>query len=235
MPRQKKIAPLHRSPGTGRVYEMGPLRAIFKADGEETRGRYSISEWWLDPYTRGPGAHQHEEDDIFYVLEGTMSFFVGGEWIDAPKGSLVIAPGGTPHDFENRTADPAGALNFSVPGDFEREMAGIAEWFRARSAADARTANAPRESKPAKKTKGKTATTSPAKPSAQARTSGDDRWWSFIERSRKGTQAGEEQAERLVQLLSDDFPRTKSSLSIRSCKSAFAMHFGPIFGRSRIS
>jgi mannose-6-phosphate isomerase-like protein (cupin superfamily) len=123
---------------------MGPVHAVFKADGDETRGRYSISEWWLEPYTRGPGAHQHEEDDVFFVLEGTMSFFVGGKWVDAPKGSLVIAPGGTPHDFENRTAERAGALNVSVPGDFEPQMEGIAEWFRARSAADSRTANAPR-------------------------------------------------------------------------------------------
>lgn len=73
-----------------------------------------------------------------------MSFFVGGKWIDAPKGSLVIAPGGTPHDFENRTAKRAGALNVSVPGDFEPQMGSIAEWFRARPAADSRTANTPR-------------------------------------------------------------------------------------------
>jgi mannose-6-phosphate isomerase-like protein (cupin superfamily) len=126
---------------------MGPVHAVFKADGDETRGRYSISEWWLEPYTRGPGAHEHEEDDVFFVIEGTMSFFVGGAWFDAPKGSLVIAPGGTPHDFENRTAKRAGALNVSVPGDFEPYVQGadgIAAWFRARSAAASRTANAPR-------------------------------------------------------------------------------------------
>ena len=137
---------------------MGPVHAVFKADGDETRGRYSISEWWLEPYTRGPGAHSHEEDDVFFVIEGTMSFFVGGAWIDAPKGSLVIAPGGTAHDFENRTAEPAGALNLSVPGDFEPHMAGIAEWFRARSFAASRTANAPRPPKSAKSTKAAVAT-----------------------------------------------------------------------------
>lgn len=134
---------------------MGPLDAIFKADGDETRRRYSISEWWLDPYTRGPGPHKHHEDDVFFVLEGTMSFFVGGQWVDAPKGSLVIAPGGTPHDFENRTSKRAGALNVSVPGDFEPQMDGIAAWFRARTAAASRTANAPRAKMKAK-TKAKT-------------------------------------------------------------------------------
>jgi len=122
---------------------MGALRAVFKADGGETRGRYAISEWWLEPFTRGPGAHAHDEDDVFFVIEGTMSFFVGGTWMDAAKGSLVIAPGGTPHDFENRTGQRAGMLNLAVPGEFEPEMPAIAEWFRARSPADSRTENAP--------------------------------------------------------------------------------------------
>lgn len=40
---------------------MGSVHAIFKADGDETRGRYAISEWWLEPYTRGPGAHTHDD------------------------------------------------------------------------------------------------------------------------------------------------------------------------------
>lgn len=123
---------------------MGPLRAVFKADGKETLGRYAISEWWLEPYTRGPGAHQHEEDDVFFVLEGTLSFFVGDTWFDAPRGSLVIAPGGTPHDFENRTDERAGMLNFAVPGEFEPELPDIAEWFRARSPEASRTENAPK-------------------------------------------------------------------------------------------
>lgn len=140
MPRAKKRAPIVRKPGEGREYAMGPLSAVFKTD---VKG-YSISEWWLEPYTKGPGAHHHEEDDVFYVLEGTLSFFVGGRWIDAPKGSFVVAPGGTPHDFENRTGKRAGMLNVSVPGEFEPHMKGIAEWFRARSAAESRTANAPR-------------------------------------------------------------------------------------------
>jgi mannose-6-phosphate isomerase-like protein (cupin superfamily) len=150
MATKKKREPVVLSPGAGRAYAMGPVEAIFKADGDETRERYSISEWWLEPYTRGPGAHTHEEDDVFFVLEGTMSFFVGGAWIDAPKGSLVIAPGGTAHDFENRTGERAGALNVSVPGGFEPEMGGIAEWFRARSAAASRTENAPAASRRAR-------------------------------------------------------------------------------------
>jgi quercetin dioxygenase-like cupin family protein len=113
---------------------MGQLSAVFKADGEESQGRYSISEWWLDPHTAGPGPHQHPEDDVFYVLDGTLHFLLADRWVVAAKGAFVLAPGGVIHDFENRGDSPAGFLNISAPGNFEDNMPGIAEWFRNRSA-----------------------------------------------------------------------------------------------------
>src|SRR5262245_7270843 len=103
-------------PGEGRPYPMGRISAVFKADRDETQRQYAISEWWLEPHTQGPGAHSHPVDDIFYVIEGTMSFLIGDRWIDAAKGSFVLAPGGMTHDFQNRSANRAGVLNFSVPG-----------------------------------------------------------------------------------------------------------------------
>ena len=117
------------APGAGRLYSMGRISAIFKADGAETDARYSISEWWLEPHTTGPGAHAHSEDDIFYVLEGTMSILVDGQWRNATKGSFVLVPGGVTHDFENRGDTRAGVLNVSIPGAFEPHMPAIAEWF----------------------------------------------------------------------------------------------------------
>ena len=121
--------PLVLAPGEGRPYPMGRISALFKADGVETASRYSISEWWLEPHTKGPGPHAHDEDDVFFVIEGTMSFFMAGDWIDAPRGSFVLIPGGETHDFENRSSQRAGALNISVPGDFEEAMPDIAAWF----------------------------------------------------------------------------------------------------------
>lgn len=116
-------------PGEGRVYQMGGISAVFKADEGETANRYSISEWWLEPNTQGPGAHSHPEDDVFYVLEGVMSFLIDGEWIDCPPGSFVVAPGGATHDFENRGPVRAGVLNISAPGGFEQNMGMIVDWF----------------------------------------------------------------------------------------------------------
>lgn len=63
------------------------------------------------------------------MIEGTMSFLLGDRWIDAPRGSFVLAPGGMTHDFQNRSERRAGILNVSVPGDFEAGMPGIAQWF----------------------------------------------------------------------------------------------------------
>jgi mannose-6-phosphate isomerase-like protein (cupin superfamily) len=125
------------APGEGRSYPMGRISAVFKADGEETQHKYSISEWWLEPKTQGPGAHAHPEDDVFYVVEGTMSFLIGDRWIDAAKGSFVLAPGGVTHDFENRSSTRARVLNLSVPGNFEPHMPGIVEWFAANPPGDA--------------------------------------------------------------------------------------------------
>jgi mannose-6-phosphate isomerase-like protein (cupin superfamily) len=116
-------------PGEGRSYPMGRIAAVFKADGVETADRYAISEWWLEPHTQGPGAHAHPEDDVFYVIEGIMSFLVGDKWLDAPQGSFVLVPAGVRHDFENRSEARAGVLNLSIPGNFEQHMPSIVEWF----------------------------------------------------------------------------------------------------------
>jgi mannose-6-phosphate isomerase-like protein (cupin superfamily) len=131
--------PIVLAPDEGRQYPMGRIRAVFKADGSETAGAYSISEWWLEPNTTGPGAHAHAEDDVFFVLAGTMSFLLDGEWIDASRGSFVLVPGGMTHDFQNRSDAPAGVLNLSCPGNFEQHMPSIAAWFAEHPPGDAVT------------------------------------------------------------------------------------------------
>lgn len=110
----------------GRRYNMGRMLAIFRADGDETGGRYSISEWWLEPRTRGPGAHAHDDDHIFYVIEGALSLQVAGRWLALEKGGCAVIPGGTPHDFANRGENRAGFVSLNMPGGFEHKMPGIA-------------------------------------------------------------------------------------------------------------
>ena len=116
--------------GQGRIYDCGKMTAIFKADEKETAEKYSVSEWWLEPNSDGPGAHQHEDhDEVFYVLEGTTAFLVGNKWVDADKGTFIRIPAKTIHDFANRTDKKTGVLNFFIPGGFERNMPAIVKWF----------------------------------------------------------------------------------------------------------
>lgn len=117
-------------PGEGRTYNCGTMTAIFKADENETDEKYSASEWWLEPNSDGPGAHQHEgNDEVFYVLEGTASFLIGDKWINAEKGTFIRIPARTVHDFKNQTDQKVGVLNFFIPGGFERNMPAIVKWF----------------------------------------------------------------------------------------------------------
>jgi mannose-6-phosphate isomerase-like protein (cupin superfamily) len=123
--------PVIRLPGEGREYRMPVMRAVFQADGEETGDAYTVSEWWLEPKSDGPGAHSHEaNDEIFRIVEGTMSVLVGDKWIDAPAGSTIIFPAGTTHDFANRTDAPAALFNVFIPGGFETNMPEIMKWYK---------------------------------------------------------------------------------------------------------
>jgi mannose-6-phosphate isomerase-like protein (cupin superfamily) len=108
-------------PGEGRAYAIGAMRGVFKADHED----YCASEWSVEPGGGGPGPHSHPEQvELFLVTEGTMSFLVGDEWLDAPAGTFLRVPAGVTHDFANRTAAPARAYNVFVPGrHFERQFA----------------------------------------------------------------------------------------------------------------
>jgi quercetin dioxygenase-like cupin family protein len=118
--------PLFVAPEQGRFYPMGRMRAIFKADFDESAGRYSVSEWRLEPRTRGPDVHSHPENHVFYVISGTLSVRVNDDWSHATTGSYVVIPGGTPHSFENQGSVAAGFISFNSPGGFEARMADIA-------------------------------------------------------------------------------------------------------------
>lgn len=113
----------------GRPYDMGRMRAVFYADGAETDGRYSISEWWLEPNTGGPESHAHADDHIFRVLMGTLSLFIDGVQTDASRGTYAVIPGGVSHYFENRGTKECGFISINVPAGFEQKMPDIVQWF----------------------------------------------------------------------------------------------------------
>ena len=103
-------------PGDGRSYELGDLRAVFKADEAETAERYSISEWWREPGCAGVGAHSHDaNDEVFYVLAGAPSILTGETWNTLSAGAFVRIPAGVMHDFRRQLR---GLLLDGVVSDF---------------------------------------------------------------------------------------------------------------------
>ncbi len=67
-----------------------------------------------------PPLHVHKnEDEWFYVLEGEVTFHVGGENHTGGAGAFVFFPRGIPHTFtvESRSAR---FLLMNTPGGFER-------------------------------------------------------------------------------------------------------------------
>jgi len=115
---------------------MGRMSAVFKADGDETHDRLSVSEWWLEANTRAPEAppaHAHPEDHVFYVIEGELTVSLEGAWSAAEAGTYLYLPGGTEHTFENRSSARAGFMSINVPGGFEKDLPAIVQWFKENS------------------------------------------------------------------------------------------------------
>jgi quercetin dioxygenase-like cupin family protein len=71
--------------------------------------------------------HVHpDEDDAFYILEGELTFTVGGEEVGAPPGTFVLVPPGVEHGFRNAGATPVRMLNIHAPAGFDRRI-GLAD------------------------------------------------------------------------------------------------------------
>jgi quercetin dioxygenase-like cupin family protein len=92
--------------------------AEIKATAADTGGLMSIVEVTEPPGAQAPLHVHHRDDEGFWVLEGEVSFEVGGETIEAGAGDYVFGPRDIPHRF---TVGPQGCrmLFVLVPGGFE--------------------------------------------------------------------------------------------------------------------
>lgn len=108
-------------PGKGdHVWFLGQLGTV-KSSVEETGAAYGAVLISATP-NFAPGAHIHlREDESFFLLEGSMTFFAGDEEFDVTPGTFVFSPKGVPHRFTVTSATPAKWLLFHGPtGDFRR-------------------------------------------------------------------------------------------------------------------
>ena len=138
MGKKVDLIPLILGPEDGRVYSMGRMSAVFKADLDETNSTISVSEWRLDPNTAGPHIHKHPESHLFYILEGILTVYLQGkDWLQVEKGSYIYIPGNLEHGFENRSEETAEFMSINTPGGFEKTMPPIVNYFKENPLGDA--------------------------------------------------------------------------------------------------
>jgi quercetin dioxygenase-like cupin family protein len=125
-PQTGAATPIAHGPGEGEaLWFLGSL-VTMKASAETTAGRVMVTEN-VAPRGSGSPLHvHHREDEWFYVSEGELTFWVGGEVIEAPAGSFVYGPRDIPHTFIV-SSEQARFLLVTEPGDFGGFMRALAE------------------------------------------------------------------------------------------------------------
>jgi len=99
------------------VYYMGSL-LTFLAESKDTGGAFSLFELLMKPGNEPPPHIHHNEDELYYVLEGNASVFIGDEEFQVVPGDCIFLPRAKAHAFIVRT-DRFRMLFFCQPGGAE--------------------------------------------------------------------------------------------------------------------
>lgn len=111
----KKPAPYALPAGGGTPLAWFTSTITMKASGPEI----GVTEVQMEPGDEPP-VHVHKnEDEWFYVLDGAVTFRVGGENYSGTTGAFVSFPRGIPHTFSIESPS-ARFLVMNTPGGFER-------------------------------------------------------------------------------------------------------------------
>lgn len=117
---ENKARAVHVAPGEGRsVWAFSGDRYTLKAGTKDTHGALGVMEAEIPPGS-GPPLHVHQnEDEMFYILEGTLEITDFDRTFTAEEGSFLLLPRGSAHCFKNITDRPARMLMLFTPSGFE--------------------------------------------------------------------------------------------------------------------
>lgn len=108
--------------------EGGPWQVL--AGGSKTAGSVVFGEARLPPGAPGPHLHVHSrEDEAVYVIDGQMTFTIGGKMLEAGRGTLVWLPRDVPHTFANLGQEPVWAFGTTTPAGLEGMFEEQAAYF----------------------------------------------------------------------------------------------------------
>jgi quercetin dioxygenase-like cupin family protein len=94
------------APGEGLSVE-NPMGGVFtfKITSEESDGALTAVETFI-VRPEGPPLHVHDQDELIYTLAGSLRVKLGDTMREAPAGSFVFIPRGTPHTWQNVGTEP---------------------------------------------------------------------------------------------------------------------------------
>jgi quercetin dioxygenase-like cupin family protein len=117
-PRPQQSVTIH-APGEGEAIWF--LDNLFTVKASVRSGaRFGLAEDRVPAGSETPFHRHHDDDESFYVLEGTMTLFLeGGRVVEAKPGAFIHIPHGVAHGFRASSAlrmlvlsDPAGFMEF---------------------------------------------------------------------------------------------------------------------------
>ena len=121
------MRPYVRRDGEGEAWWFLGSLVTAKATGAETGGRLTVVEF-VNPPGFAPPLHRHlDEDELFYVLSGTVEFRCDGEALAAGPGDFVLLPARLPHTFIVGADEPLRTLQITTPSGFEHFAAEVGE------------------------------------------------------------------------------------------------------------
>ena len=91
----------------------------FLATGEDTDGQYILVEAMVPPGGGPPFHIQTREEEAFYILEGSLTFWGSGTEFEAGPGTYLNIPKGAKHRFENKSQSTVKMLFFFAPAGIE--------------------------------------------------------------------------------------------------------------------
>lgn len=117
----------HLPPGEGTNYDWENDHTFVKVSSEDTAGAYTLMEDNLKS-TFALGLHRHDHHaETFYILEGSIDFYIDGEWIEATPGTTLHVPPGVPHACRVADGEPAKMLMIFQPSGFDGFLAELAK------------------------------------------------------------------------------------------------------------
>ena len=114
-------------PGEGKNYNWENDHTFVKVGAEHTDGAYTLMEDNLKA-SFALGLHKHDTHaETFYFLEGTVDFYLDGEWIKATPGTSIHVPPDVPHACRVANDQPAKMLMIYQPSGFDGFLAEMAK------------------------------------------------------------------------------------------------------------